>query len=472
MNGPRIIVAGGGLAGIAAALECADSGARVTLVERRNGLGGMTRSFRHGDLWLDNGQHVFLRCCTEYIAFLHRIGAAGDVELQDRLDIPVVAPAANPGGRPAVSRLRRSGWPVPLHLAGSLVRYGHLSVADRLRLGPAVVGLQRLSLDDAALDLRTFASWLKAHGQTDAAIANLWDLITVPTVNLHAGSASLAMAAKVFKTGLLSEPGAADIGWSRVPLGVLHGERSSAALSAASVELRTAERVRRIDVRHTGGFEVSGDGWSDEVDGVVLAVPHEDAGSLLPQGSLRAQGTLADLGNSAIVDVHLHLDRRVTDWPIMAAVGSKVQWVFDRTASSGVGTGQLLAVSLSAADDLLPLRPEEIVSEVQPELARLLPSFSQARVIDTVVTKERHATFRAVPGTAALRPGAATDVPGLAVAGAWTDTGWPATMEGAVRSGVAAARACLAGAWRHEAARTPRGEAGLLVGAGPEEEVA
>ena len=472
MSRPRILVAGGGLAGIAAALECADSGARVTLVERRNGLGGMTRSFRHGDLLLDNGQHVFLRCCTEYIAFLHRIGAAGDVELQDRLDIPVVAPSAKAGGLPAATRLRRSGWPVPLHLAASLVRYRHLSVTDRLRLGPAVIGLQRLSLDDPALDRQTFASWLRAHGQTEAAIANLWDLITVPTVNLTSERASLAMAAKVFKTGLLSEPGAADIGWSRVPLGVLHGERSSAALSAARVEVRTAERVRRITVGHAGGFEVNGDSWSEDVDGVVVDVPHDDAGSLLPQGSLRTQKSLGHLGTSAIVDVHLHLDRRVTDWPIMAAVGSKVQWVFDRTASSAAPTGQLLAVSLSAADDLLPLRPEEIVSEVQPELARLLPSFSQARVIDTVVTKERHATFKAVPGTGALRPGTATDIPGLAVAGAWTDTGWPATMEGAVRSGVAAARACLAGAAHHEAARASRAEAGLLVGAGHEEEVA
>ena len=472
MKRPRVLVVGGGLAGIAAALECADSGAQVTLVERRNGLGGMTRSFRHGDLWLDNGQHVFLRCCTEYIAFLHRIGAAGDVDLQDRLDIPVVAPSAQPGRPPAATRLRRSGWPVPLHLAASLVRYRHLSITDRLRLGSAVLGLQRLSLDDPTLDLQTFASWLRAHGQTESAIAGLWDLITVPTVNLPSESASLAMAAKVFKTGLLSEPGAADIGWSRVPLGVLHGERSTAALSAAGVEVRTAERVRRVSVRHPGGFEVSGDGWSDDVDGVVVAVPHDDAGPLLPPHSLRSQGSLADLGTSAIVDVHLHLDRRVTDWPMMAAVGSKVQWVFDRTASSGAPTGQLLAVSLSAADDLVSLRPEEIVSEVQPELARLLPSFSEARVIDTVVTKERHATFRAVPGTAALRPGAATDVPGLGVAGAWTDTGWPATMEGAVRSGVAAARACLAGAGHHRAAGTSLAEAGLLVSAGHEEEVA
>ncbi|HVA74968.1 MAG TPA: hydroxysqualene dehydroxylase HpnE [Acidimicrobiales bacterium] len=465
MNRPRVVVAGGGLAGITAALECADAGAHVTLVEKRTGLGGLTRSFRHGDLWLDNGQHVFLRCCTEYLSLLYRIGAADEVELQDRLDIPVVSPARNAGGQPVIGNLRRSGWPVPLHLAGSLVRYPHLGIADRLKLGRAVLGLSRLRLDDPALDLHTFASWLRAHHQSDAAITALWDLITVPTVNLPAAQASLTMAAKVFKTGLLSESSAADIGWSRVPLGRLHGERAAAALEGAGVEVRTGERVRQIRTRVRGGFEVLGDGWSADADGVVVAVPHDEVGALLPQGSVRAQERLGDLGTSAVVDVHLVLDRRVTEWPVMSAVGSTVQWVFDRTSSSGLTSGQLLAVSLSAADALLPRRPEDIASEVQAELARLLPSFSRARVVDSVVTKERHATFKAVPGTAALRPPAATSLPGLAVAGAWTDTGWPATMEGAVRSGTAAARACLAGAGRALRDRS-------LAGAGHEEEVA
>ena len=462
MTGPRVVVAGGGLAGIAAALECADAGAAVTLVERRSALGGLTRSFRHGDLWLDNGQHVFLRCCTEYLAFLVRIGAAGDVDLQDRLDIPVVSPAKRPGAGPVTGRLRRSGLPAPLHLAGTLMRYPHIGAADRARLGRAVVALKRLRLDDGELDLCTFATWLRARGQSDAAIAALWDLITVPTVNLPAAQASLAMAAKVFQTGLLSVPAAADIGWSRVPLGRLHGDHASAALSAAGVEVLLSERVR--EVRLDGGdaaFRVVGDGWERPADGVVVAVPHDEASEVLPADAIPAQERLSELGTSSVVDVHLVLDRKVTSWPIMAAVGSPVQWVFDRTGSSGLAEGQLLAVSLSAADGLLPRRPEEIVSEIGSELARLLPSFSSARVVDSVVTKERGATFRAVPGTGALRPRPQTRYPGLSVAGAWTDTGWPATMEGAVRSGVAAARACLVGA-RSQVS---------LVGAGHEQEV-
>ncbi len=142
--GFRVVVIGGGLAGLAAALACADQGARVTLLERRNRLGGLTWSFRHGDRWIDNGQHVFLRCCDQYLSFLERIGARSDVELPDRLDLPVAAPASRPGGPPRIGRLRRSALlPAPLHLAGSLLRYPHLRLADRLAAGRAMMALRR-----------------------------------------------------------------------------------------------------------------------------------------------------------------------------------------------------------------------------------------------------------------------------------------------------------------------------------------
>jgi squalene-associated FAD-dependent desaturase len=466
---PRVAVVGGGLAGLAAALDCADAGAAVTLLEHRNRLGGLTWSFRHGDHWVDNGQHVFLRCCHEYLGFLDRIGAASDVELPARLDIPVVAPARRPAGEPRVARLRRSDLPAPFHLLGALARYPHLTVPARLGLGPAVVGLRRLRLDDPALDRQTFGAWLRRHGQSRDAIAALWDLITVPTVNLAAGEASLAMGAMVFKTGLLTDSGAADIGWSRVPLGRLHGERAATALARAGVAVRLGTRVEHLregDVDAPDRFVVTVAGERDELvaDAVIVAVPHDVAGRLLPPGSIAHQDRLGDLGTSAIVDVHLVFDRVVTQWPLMAGVRSPVQWVFDRTGSSGLagssglngeagrvddrrrsdGRRQYLAVSMSAADELLGQHPAELVPWVTGELARLLPRVASARLVDSTVTKERAATFRAVPGTARLRPGPRTSRPGLAVAGAWTDTGWPATMEGAVSSGRAAARAALA----------------------------
>jgi len=452
MNRPHVAVVGGGLAGLAAALECADAGARVTLLERRNRLGGLTWSFEHRGRSIDNGQHVFLRCCDAYLAFLARIGASADVEMPERLDVPVVAPAAREGSGPVVGRLRRSNLPAPLHLGGSLLRYPHIGVADRLRLGPAVAALRRVRLDDPTLDARSFGTWLAAHGQSPGAVAALWDLITVPTVNLPAAEASLAMAAKVFQTGLLTDHRAADIGWSRVPLGRLHGERAAAALAAARVEVRTGVRVQAVEppdvLGGTATFEVRVEGGTLEADGVVVAVPHDVAGPILPAGALAGQDRLGELGSSGIVDVHLVFDRRITPWPLMAGVRSPVQWVFDRTASSGMDAGpagpQYVAVSLSAADNLLGRHPDELVAWIGPELARLLPAAGRARVIDSLVTKERTATFRAGPGSAALRPGPDTSWAGLAVAGAWTDTGWPATMEGAVRSGLAAARACLA----------------------------
>jgi squalene-associated FAD-dependent desaturase len=310
-----------------------------------------------------------------------------------------------------------------------------------------------MDLDDPALDGRTFGDWLAEQGQSTAAIDAIWDLITVPTVNLPASEASLAMAAKVFKTGLLSDPGGADIGWSRVPLGRLHGERGGAALERAGVTVTTGTRVAAVaptgpsDGPGASGFTVYTDGGSVDADAVILAVPHEAAARLLPPGSVAHQARLAELGSSAIVDVHLVFDRQVSPWPLMAGHRSPVQWVFDRTRSSGLGSAsggrQYLAVSLSAADHLLGRHPDDLTAWVADELARLLPDCGRARIVDSLVTKERRATFRAIPGTAALRPRPATTWPGLAVAGAWTDTGWPATMEGAVRSGRAAARACL-----------------------------
>ncbi len=435
---PHVAVVGGGLAGLSAALACADGGARVTLVERRQRLGGLTWSFEHHGLNVDNGQHVFLRCCREYLSFLERIGARDDVALQERLDIPVVAPATGQAP-PTVGRLRRSALPAPLQLAGSLLRYPHLPVAQRLRLGRALRALQRLRLDDPTLDDVTFGAWLRAHGQSEAAVRTVWDLITVPTLNLPAAQASLALAAMVFKTGLLEDAAAADIGWSRIPLGVLHGERSSIALARAGVEVRLGARIQAIRPHARGGFLVDG----LQADAVVMALPHEEAAQVLPAGAVAHQDRLAGLGASAIVDVHLVYDRPVTTWPLMAAVHSPIQWVFDRTASAGLDAGQYLAVSISAADDLLTDRPEVLTRRVGAEVARLLPAAQQARVVDSLVTKERRATFRAVPGTAALRPAARTAMPGLSVAGAWTDTGWPATMEGAVQSGRAAARDVL-----------------------------
>lgn len=442
---PHVVVVGGGLAGLGAALDLADAGARVTLLERRRRLGGLTWSYEHHGRWVDNGQHVFLRCCRAYLGFLDRIGSAGDVELQPRLDLAVLR--EDPAGGPAqVGRLRRSGLPAPLHLGTALLRYPHLATSDKARLGLAVLPLRRLDLDDPRLDEETFATWLRRHGQSEAAIAGLWDLITLPTVNLPAGEASAAMGAKVFRTGLLDEAAAADVGWARIPLGTLHGERAGAALAKAGAEVRLDARVTAVEVAGAGVRVATADGPLD-ADAAVVAVPHQEVAALLDPGAAAALGPVADLGASPIVDVHLTYAARVTDLPLFAALGSPAQWVFDRTASSGMapGDGQYLAVSLSAADEAQATRPGELVDRLDAALGRLLPAARRTEVVDSFVTKERTATFRAAPGSGRLRARAGTAAPGVHLAGAWTDTGWPATMEGALRSGRRAARAALIG---------------------------
>lgn len=445
MTGPvarRVAIVGGGLAGITAALDCANAGRQVVLYETRRRLGGLTHSFRRGELLVDNGQHVFLRCCAAYRALLDRLGVADRVTLQPRLRIPVHRPGDCANGAAAV--LRRAELPAPLHLAGSVLGYRLLSVAERLRFGRAGLALRRLDPASADTDQRSFGSWLRQHGQSDRAIDALWDLVGVATLNARVDDASLALAATVFQLGLLTDADAADIGWSRVPLSELHGEPALAALRAAGAQVRTGAAVR--------GLEPDGAAWrvstdraaEDGFDAVVLAVPPPAAEALLPLGAVSLPAGWAQrLGSTPIVNVHVVLDRRVTDEPFLAGVGTEVQWVFDRTEAAGLADGQYLALSLSAADELVDQPSQRLRERFLPALAELLPAVRTAAVRDFFVTRERTATFRQAPGSAVLRPGARTGASGLFLAGAWTATGWPATMEGAVRSGARAATALL-----------------------------
>jgi hydroxysqualene dehydroxylase len=457
----RIAIIGGGLAGIGAALAAADAGADVVLVERRSSLGGLTSSIVRNGLSFDNGQHVFLRCCTAYIAFLERIGAADGVHLQPRLDLPVLAP----GGKR--SRISRTSLPAPLHLFPSLARYRHLDIGDRARLARAALALRRLDPDDPALDHTSFGEWLRCRGQSDRAIEHLWNLIALPTLNLPADEASLGLATKVFRLGLLDTADGGDIGWSKIPLAELHGANAARALDTAGVE--TILGAVATSIRHTAEaqFEVLTADRRLVAEAVIVATPPRAAAALLsafapaeesrgseagdagrpPFGAAGAER----LGSSPIVNVHLVLDRRVTDLPIAACVGSPIQFFFDRTAPSGVTRAsgaagrQCLGISLSAADSYITRGSANLISSFFEALGEILPAARRARLVDGVVTRERAATFRAAPGSRALRPQEQTSVPRLLLAGAWCDTGWPATMEGALRSGVKAASGALRG---------------------------
>lgn len=425
-----VVIVGGGLAGVAAAVALGEAGHRVTLYEARPRLGGAAHSFHRGDLVVDNGQHVFLRCCTAYRGLLDRLGAPGDAPLQDRFDISVLTPDGRRG------RLRRLPLPGPLHLLPALAAYPLLSPADRLRAVRGSLALRRLDPADPALDRVDLAAWLSAHGQGEAAKDALWDLFAVAALNVRAQDAALGPAAMVFRTALLGRAGAADIGVPAVPLGRLHHTAARAAVVRLGGDVRLSAKVTAVEP----GPAVVVDGSRVEASAVILAVPHEQAARLLPASAAPEREAWSGLSASPIVNVHVVYDRRVTELPFAAAVGSPVQWVFDKTRVAGMRGGQYLAVSVSAAGDWIDVPTARARETFLPALERLLPGARDARVVDFFVTRERRATFLQGPGSGALRPLAATRWPGLFLAGSWTATGWPDTMEGAVRSGLTAAR--------------------------------
>ncbi|MEU1122056.1 hydroxysqualene dehydroxylase HpnE, partial [Streptomyces sp. NPDC005899] len=382
----RAVVVGGGLAGVTTALRLADAGVGVTLLEGRPRLGGLAFSFRRGDLTVDNGQHVYLRCCTGYRWFLDRVEGAHLAPLQDRLDVPVLD-VARPAG-PRLGRLRRTGLPVPLHLAGGLAAYPHLSLAEKAGVARAALALGRLDPADPALDGIDFATWLRGHGQSQRTVEALWDLVGVATLNATAPHASMALAAMVFKTGLLSEPGAADIGWAAVPLGDLHDTLARKALETAGVRVHLRTRAGSITRADDGRWAVDTGSERIEADTVVLAVPQGETHRLLPEGALDDPDRLLAIADAPILNVHVVYDRKVLRRPFFAALGSPVQWVFDRTGPSGLrGAGQYLAVSQSAAHDEIDLPVAELRGRYLPELERLLPAARGAGIRDFFVTR-------------------------------------------------------------------------------------
>ena len=457
----RIVVIGGGLAGITAAIALAESGADVTLLEARPRLGGATCSFHRDGLIVDTGQHIFLGCCSAYRGLLAKLGMTEYAPLQDRFDVTVLAPG------PRRARLRRTALPGPLHMLPALGRYPFLSWAERAKVSRPALAMRLLDPADPAADTQRFGDWLAARGQSERARRALWDLFSVSALNIAGDDASLALAATVVKTGLLGKNDAADIGVPALPLGELHGDAAATVLAKLGAQVTLGAKVTAIEVGAIEGGAIEGgaiEGGAIEVaagtdarfrirlgrgedadlaaDAVVLAVPHDKAAPLVPPGAL-PDATVrgwAGLGASPIVNVHVIYDRPVTDLPFAAAIDSPVQWVFDRTRISGMdGPGQYLAISLSAADEYADVPAARLREQFVPALAELFPAARDAQVTEFFVTRERRATFRQAPGSGALRPRPATRQPGLVLAGAWTDTGWPDTMEGAVRSGLAAA---------------------------------
>jgi squalene-associated FAD-dependent desaturase len=459
-----VVVVGGGLAGISAAIGLADAGLDVTLLEARPWLGGATCSFDRRGLTIDNGQHVFLRCCVTYRALLARLGVTASCSLQDQLDLTVLSPDA-------AARVHRSRLPAPLHLARSLARYRLLSAMERAKAAAAAIALQ---FADADRDDRSLGDWLARHGQDERGRRAFWDVLSLSALNIGADRADLPLAAAAISTALLAGRGNADIGIPLVPLSQLHGSPAAALLSKLRVTVRLGVRAAAVRVGPAGGYDVrlaygeprgshSGQAPSAGRDAaferepvyehgptqisaaaIVLAVPAWDAAALVPAGRADDAASWSAFEPSPVISLHVTYGSRVTRLPFAAAVDSPLHWVVDKTESAGLHSGQYLAASVRAADAYVDTPVASLRAEMLPALEQLFPAAADAIVTDFFVTRERRATVAHIPGSRRSRVTAAVQPPGFAVAGAWTDTGWPDTMEGAVRSGRSAAQKIIA----------------------------
>jgi hydroxysqualene dehydroxylase len=411
----KIVVVGGGLAGLAAALELARAGNDVTVLESRPTLGGAVQTLpeREEDPKPppDNGQHIALGCFDEYVSFLEEIGQAESLR-RSRLSLPVID---EHGG---AALIRPSGT--------ALLRYGHLPLRDRFGILRTLLRLRRI--DPASCDSASFASLLLRLGASDAAIRRFWDVFIRPALNLGCAEASAALGVMTVQTALLSGRRASDLLLPTAPLGEMHGTAAARALESLGARVRTNARVAQL----IPGAAVLADGDHVPGDAFVVALPPGESALVLGEPD-------PDLGKSPIVSVHLWFDRPLLHHPLAALLDSPAHWVFDRGLLTGHPPehGQYLTVVSSGVPELMDVRGRELVDLMRDELTARL---GDARLLWSRVSREPAATFAGRPGTAARRPGQRTSRINVARAGAWTDTGWPATMESAVRSGRAAAR--------------------------------
>ena len=434
-----VVVIGGGLAGLTAALDLAVTGINVTLVEARAWLGGATCSFgRHG-LTIDNGQHAFLRCAVAYRGLLDRLGVADLVTVQDQLAVTVLAE----GGRADVSR---GHLPGPLHLAPALARYGLLTRAERIRSAAAFAVLPFAGRGQGAG--QPFASWLARHGQRDAELARLWDPLCTLATGLPAAEADTVVAARTISAALLGGRANADIGVPRVPFSQLHTAPAAAALASLGATVVTGCRAVAVDPAGDGRYAVRCEATAGatatspgsrmiRADGVVVAVPPWDAAAIGPDAATASW--VAGLAPVPVISLHVMYEAPVTSLPFAVIAGSPVRWVADKTAAAGLRSGQYLAATVPGADRYVDLPGSQLRAELLPELTRAFPAAAGTGVQDYFVTRERRSRLRQVPGAMAARRPREPLPAGVAMAGAWTDDRWPDTMEGAVRSGHAAA---------------------------------
>jgi squalene-associated FAD-dependent desaturase len=432
----RVLIIGGGLAGLAAATALAGRGMELTVLESRGRLGGRAGSFTDaasGQL-VDACQHVSMGCCTNFAHFCRTAGIAGLMRTQQRLYF------LTPDRR--VSRFAAGPLPAPLHLAGSFLRAHFLSPGDKLRIAWGLARLQRC--DDR--DDPPFSDWLARHRQSPRTVSRFWGLVLTSALNETPDRIGLRYARKVFLDGFLRHRRGFEVELPAVPLGRLYGPELVSWLDRHGVRARLGEATRQLrlagpqvaDVELRGGEVI-------EADWYVAAVPFDRLLGLLPGEVVSGEPYFANLRNlesSPITSVHLWYDRPITPLPHAVLVDCVGQWVFNR---GEVAPGEhYVQVVVSAARAFRGLGHEEVERRIAVELEHLFPAAKPARRLRSRVVTEHAATFSAVPGVDRWRPAQDSPLRNLLVAGDWTATGWPATMEGAVRSGYLAAEALLA----------------------------
>jgi zeta-carotene desaturase len=462
MDSKRILILGGGLAGLSSALALAEAGLRVELVERKPHLGGRATSYLLPDgEHVDNCQHVTMACCTNLEDFYQRAGAAQKIRYYDRVTF------VDRQGRHAV--LKAAALPPPLHLAPSFLTLPFLSWRDKRGIGRAMLHIARRGGHGANGSSSTMLEWLRDEGQTREAIERIWRTVLVSALDEELDRAAAQYGVDVFWKAFLRNRRGFEIGIPTVPLAELYaGCRDAIERRGGAVRTRTAVRGLRMESGRVAAA-VLDDGSELSADHFLSALPHDALLELLPAEMAAGEPVFArlrELRTSPITGVHLWLDRAVMAEPFVALLDRTTQWVFNKSllysdaganaggAAAGAerrapgtpsqGSGQYLQLVISASYELVEKSRQEIIDLCWHELREAIPGARAAQLTKATVVKEVAATFSPAPGCDQIRPAACSPIANLYLAGDWTATGWPSTMEGAVRSGYLAAEAILA----------------------------
>ena len=425
----NVIIVGGGLAGLAASAALAGAGHSVKLLEARPFLGGRATSYEVGNdeeaEFIDNCQHILLRCCHNLLDFYRRLGVEKHITFSREYTF------IEPGGRSSV--LKRGLLPAPAQFAESFLRLSFLNFREKLAVARAMGAIDH-ERDRPDLEHISMRQWLDEKHQPPRAIERFWRQVLVSAINEELDHMAAAHAFQVFRLGFLARTDSHEMGVPAVPLGELYAPDAWKRLGNVEIHFRTP--VSRILLPGGVARGVIAADQEMHADYYISALPFERAGAVMKELDL----DLSAFSHSPITGIHLWFDRPVTDLRHAALLDRTIQWMFNKHA------GRYLQLVVSASRKLTELPRAEVIALALRELAEFFPAAAAAKLEKAHVVKEIRATFSAKPGLEAHRPPATTRVPNLFLAGDWTRTGWPATMEGAVRSGYLAAEAVTAAA--------------------------